>query len=142
MSTSLIAQEVKGIIPAGSKDPKTLPVVVAVPKELAPGEQRVATVPEVVQKLTKSGYEIRIEHKFTMQCRLYGYEHHLIAPAYPRANSHVERTHRIDKEEVYKGKIFSSLQELNKLNLSSLKYFNEKRPQKSKHFMTPLKFAI
>jgi NAD(P) transhydrogenase subunit alpha len=36
--------------------------VVAVPKELAPGEQRVATVPEVVQKLTKSGYEVRIEH--------------------------------------------------------------------------------
>ncbi|MDD1647473.1 MAG: NAD(P) transhydrogenase subunit alpha, partial [Methanomicrobiales archaeon] len=27
-----------------------------------PGEQRVATVPEVVQKLTKSGYEVRIEH--------------------------------------------------------------------------------
>jgi NAD(P) transhydrogenase subunit alpha len=39
-----------------------MPVVVAVPKELAPGEQRVATVPEVVQKLTKEGYEVRIEH--------------------------------------------------------------------------------
>ncbi|MCI4340393.1 MAG: NAD(P)(+) transhydrogenase (Re/Si-specific) subunit alpha, partial [Thermoplasmata archaeon] len=37
-------------------------VVVAVPKELAAGEQRVATVPEVVQKLTKSGHEVRIEH--------------------------------------------------------------------------------
>ena len=50
---------------------------------------------------------IQIEHKFTTQCRLYGYKHQMIAPAYPRANSHVERTHRIDKEEVYKGKIFS-----------------------------------
>ena len=39
-----------------------MPVVIAVPKEQAPGEQRVATVPEVVQKLTKSGYEVRIEH--------------------------------------------------------------------------------
>jgi NAD(P) transhydrogenase subunit alpha len=39
-----------------------MPVVVAVPKELTPGEQRVATVPEVVQNLTKSGYEVRIEH--------------------------------------------------------------------------------
>jgi NAD(P) transhydrogenase subunit alpha len=39
-----------------------MPVVIVVPREQAPGEQRVATVPEVVQKLTKSGYEIRIEH--------------------------------------------------------------------------------
>lgn len=85
---------------------------------------------------------IQIEHKFTTQCRLYSYEHHLIPPAYPRANSHVERTHRIDKEEVYQGKTFSSLGELAKLNLKTLKYFNEKRPQKSKHFMPPLKFAI
>ena len=37
-------------------------VVIAVPKEQAPGEQRVACVPEVVQKMTKSGYEVRIEH--------------------------------------------------------------------------------
>lgn len=86
--------------------------------------------------------EINIEHKFTTQCRLYGYEHYLIPPAYPRANSHVERTHRIDKEEVYNGKTFSSLEELAKINLKSLKYFNENRPQKSKHFMSPLKFGI
>jgi len=39
-----------------------MPVVLAVPKESTPGEQRVATVPEVVQKLTKSGHEVRIEH--------------------------------------------------------------------------------
>jgi len=85
---------------------------------------------------------IRIEHKFTTQCRLYGYNHYLIPPAYPRANSHVERTHRIDKEEVYNGKTFSTLEELARINLKSLKYFNEKRPQKSKHFMSPLNFGI
>lgn len=85
---------------------------------------------------------IQQQHKFTLQCRLYGYEHYLIAPAYPRANSHVERTHRIDKEEVYQRKTFSSLKQLAKLNLQSLKYFNEKRPQKTKHFMSPLQFAI
>jgi len=62
MSTPFIAQEIKGIISAGSKGQAAMPVVVAVPKELAPGEQRVASVPDVVQKLTKSGYEIRIEH--------------------------------------------------------------------------------
>lgn len=85
---------------------------------------------------------IHIEHKFTTQCRLYGYEHYLIPPAYPRANSHVERTHRIDKEEVYNGKTFKSLNELFKINLKSLKCFNEKRPQKTKHFLSPLKFGI
>jgi NAD(P) transhydrogenase subunit alpha len=36
-------------------------VVVAVPKELAPGERRVASVPEVVQKLVKSGVTVRVE---------------------------------------------------------------------------------
>jgi transposase-like protein len=86
--------------------------------------------------------EIHNEHKFTTQCRLYGYEHYLIPPGYPRANSHVERTHRIDKEEVYNGKTFHSLRELAKINLKTLKFFNEQRPQKSKHFMSPLKFGI
>ena len=38
------------------------PVVIAVPREHAPHEERVATVPEVVQKLTKSGYEVRVAH--------------------------------------------------------------------------------
>lgn len=36
-------------------------VVVAVPKETAPGERRVASVPEVVQKLVKSGVSVRVE---------------------------------------------------------------------------------
>jgi NAD(P) transhydrogenase subunit alpha len=39
-----------------------MPFVIAVPKELAQGEKRVATVPEVVRKLTISGYEVRVEH--------------------------------------------------------------------------------
>lgn len=86
--------------------------------------------------------EITKVHPFTLQCKLYGYKHHLIPPAYPRANSHVERTHRTDVEEVYRGKVFTSLYDLHKLNLKSLKYFNEKRPQKSKHFLPPLKFGI
>ena len=85
---------------------------------------------------------IQKKHPFTQQCKLYGYEHHLIPPAYPRANSHVERTHRTDEEEVYRKRTFTSIIDLRKINLSSLKYFNEKRPQKSKHFMSPLKFAI
>jgi NAD(P) transhydrogenase subunit alpha len=39
-----------------------MPLVIAVPRELAEGEKRVATVPEVVQKLVKAGHEVRIEH--------------------------------------------------------------------------------
>ena len=62
MSTPVIAQELTDITPAGPKISQAIPVVIAIPKEQAPGEQRVATVPEVVQKLTKSGYEVRIEH--------------------------------------------------------------------------------
>ena len=80
-------------------------------------------------------------HPFTVQCQLFGYEHHLIPPAYPRSNSHVERTHRIDEEEVYRGRSFSSLKQLQKRNMISLKYFNNERPQKSKHFLPPMKFA-
>jgi len=86
--------------------------------------------------------EINKTHPFTLQCKLFGYEHYLIPPAYPRANSHVERTHRIDAEEVYRGRTFTSLAKLHKVNLQSLKYFNEKRTQKTKHFMTPLQFGI
>jgi len=86
--------------------------------------------------------EITKTHPFTLQCQLFGYEHYLIPPAYPRANSHVERTHRIDEEEVYRGRTFTSLKNLRKMNLSSLKYFNGKRSQKSKHFLPPLKFGI
>jgi len=37
------------------------PAVIAVVKETAAGELRVATVPEVVQKLVKSGHQVRIE---------------------------------------------------------------------------------
>jgi len=39
-----------------------MPFVIAIPKEMAEGERRVATVPEVVKKLTSSGHEVRIEH--------------------------------------------------------------------------------
>lgn len=56
------AQEGKGTIRTSPEGPAPLPVVIAVPRERVPGEQRVATVPEVVQKFTKAGYEVRIEH--------------------------------------------------------------------------------
>ncbi len=36
-------------------------MVIAVPKEIMPGENRVATVPDVVPKLIKAGFEVHIE---------------------------------------------------------------------------------
>jgi len=81
-------------------------------------------------------------HPFTLQCKLYGYEHKLIPPAYPRSNSHVERTHRTDEEYVYRGRRFTSLAYLRKVNLRTLKEFNEIHHQKSKHFLPPLQFGI
>jgi proton-translocating NAD(P)+ transhydrogenase subunit alpha len=61
MSTS-IAHEEKGENSSSPNGPARIPIVIAVPRELTAGEERVATVPEVVQKFTKAGYEVRIEH--------------------------------------------------------------------------------
>ena len=38
-----------------------MPQVIGVPKEIADGEKRVATVPEVVEKLTKLGFIVKVE---------------------------------------------------------------------------------
>jgi transposase-like protein len=86
--------------------------------------------------------EITKIHPFTTQCKLFGYIHNLIPPAYPKSNSHVERTHRIDEEEVYRKRTFTTLTQLHNINLKSLKFFNNIRPQKSKHFLSPLNYGI
>ena len=36
-------------------------MIIAIPKEMLPGENRVATVPDVVPKLIKAGFEVHIE---------------------------------------------------------------------------------
>jgi proton-translocating NAD(P)+ transhydrogenase subunit alpha len=56
------AGQERGIVSIPTVARKTKGIVIAVVKEQAPGEQRVATVPEVVQKLTKSGCEVLVEH--------------------------------------------------------------------------------
>ncbi len=55
-------QDGKGYRPPIKTGPAALPVVIAVPKELAADEQRVAMVPEIAKKLIESGCEVRIEH--------------------------------------------------------------------------------
>jgi NAD(P) transhydrogenase subunit alpha len=62
LSTPVIAHGVTDVVTPNSRGAPFAPLVIAIPKELAPGEHRVATVPDVVQKLTKSGHEVRVEH--------------------------------------------------------------------------------
>ena len=38
-----------------------MPQVIGVPKEIFPGEKRVATVPDVVEKLLKLGFSVIVE---------------------------------------------------------------------------------
>ena len=38
-----------------------MPQLIAVPRETAPGEKRVATVPEVVEKLVKLGFRVAVQ---------------------------------------------------------------------------------
>ena len=62
VSDTINALGVKDTVETNPNNPTPVPVVIAIPKEQVPGEQRVATVPEVVQKFIKAGYEVRIEH--------------------------------------------------------------------------------
>src|SRR5690242_7610740 len=48
-----------GKIPAHSGDPMSQ--LIGVPRETAPGEKRVATVPEVVEKLVKLGFRVAVQ---------------------------------------------------------------------------------
>ena len=38
-----------------------MPLMIGVPREVFPGEKRVATVPEVVEKLIKLGFTVAVE---------------------------------------------------------------------------------
>src|SRR5437667_9415734 len=38
-----------------------MPIIVSVPKETVPGEQRVALVPELVPRLTEAGLEVDVQ---------------------------------------------------------------------------------
>src|SRR4029453_4976709 len=40
---------------------KIMPQIIGVPKETAPGEKRVATVPEIAEKLIKLGFKVIVE---------------------------------------------------------------------------------
>lgn len=85
--------------------------------------------------------EIQKVHHFSLQCQIMGLDHVLIPPASPTYNSHVERTHRIDMEELWRKKKYYSF---NSMQLALRKYvlrFNHHRATPSKNWRTPVEYA-
>lgn len=85
--------------------------------------------------------EIKQIHHFTIQCELLQISHILIPPASPTFNSKVERTHRIDKEELWNKKRFNSFKSMKKALRSYVINFNQKRKTPSKNWLTPIDYA-
>lgn len=80
-------------------------------------------------------------HPFTQQCDLMNITHILIPPASPTYNSHVERTHRVDMEGLWRTKKFYSLSSMKKALKKYVIYYNKQRPTQSKKWRTPIEYA-
>ena len=85
--------------------------------------------------------DIHQTHHFTLQCQLLGLEHILIPPASPTYNSHVERTHRIDMEELWRKKRYHSFHSMQLDLRKYVLHFNHHRATPSKNWRTPIQFA-
>lgn len=85
--------------------------------------------------------EIKQIHHFTLQCKLMGLSHVLIPPASPTYNSKVERTHRIDKEELWNKKRFYRIKSMKKALKTYVHNFNQSRKTPSKNWLSPIEYA-
>lgn len=85
--------------------------------------------------------EIKKIHPFTIQCQLMALEHVLIPPASPTFNSKIERTHRIDMEELWRKHPRKSFQSMQLALKKFVVYYNQKRRTSAKKFLTPLELA-
>lgn len=85
--------------------------------------------------------EIKQIHHFTLQCELLQIEHILIPPASPTFNSKVERTHRIDKEELWNKTRFSSFISMKKALRVYVYKFNHLRKTPAKSWQAPVQYA-
>ena len=62
MQTDASIQDVSGsVVEAGASSPAKTAQRIGVPREVFPGEKRVATVPEAVEKLIKLGFKVAVE---------------------------------------------------------------------------------
>jgi transposase-like protein len=85
--------------------------------------------------------DIHQTHPFTLQCQLFGIEHILIPPASPTFNSHVERTHRNDKLELWNKKRYYSLLSMQKDLKKYVSFYNLNRATKSKDWLSPVDYS-
>lgn len=85
--------------------------------------------------------DIKKTHPFTLQLQIMGIEHVHIPPASPTYNSHVERTHRVDKQELWNKKRYLSLLSMKKDLKKYVNFYNHKRVTKSKEWLPPIEYA-
>lgn len=85
--------------------------------------------------------QVQKEHPFTTQCKLLGLQHVLIPPASPTFNSKIERTHRIDMEELWRNHPKTNFQTMQTALRRYVRNFNTKRPAASQNFRTPIQVA-
>jgi transposase-like protein len=85
--------------------------------------------------------EIKQTHHFTLQCKLLQIDHVLIPPASPTFNSKVERTHRIDKEELWNTRQFKSYKSMQKALRAYVHRFNHLRKTPTHNWHAPINYA-
>jgi transposase InsO family protein len=78
------------------------------------------------------------EHPLDTLCNKHDIHHQLIPPGQCEINGKVERSHRIDEEEFYRLKTYSSLKELQTAFAQWIHYYNHKRPHGGINKMTPI----
>jgi len=85
--------------------------------------------------------DIKKIHHFTVQCKLLHIEHVLIPPASPTYNSKVERTHKIDKQELWNKRRFNSFKSMKRALREYVYKFNHYRKTPSKDWRAPVEYA-
>jgi len=78
------------------------------------------------------------EHPLDTLCKKHKIHHKLIPLGQCEINGKVERSHRIDEEEFYRLKTYSSLKELQLAFNQWIFYYNHKRPHGGINKMTPI----
>ena len=78
------------------------------------------------------------EHPLDILCKKHNIHHKLIPLGQCEINGKVERSHRIDEEEFYRLKTYTSLKELQLAFNQWILYYNHKRPHGGIDKMTPI----
>ena len=77
-------------------------------------------------------------HPFTLACQAAGIRHRCVRPRSPHLNGKVERSHRIDTEEFYRGRRCRTFSELVKARRRFNAFYNTARPHGARRNLNPL----